>query len=714
MRFYRNATAALVLLVAPIMPSMSGDANAAVSGPRQVSIGDVRIAEGDSGKTVVRLTVGLDYRAPADIPITYRVFGGSATANSDFVSTRTGVKNGKLTILANRVEAFISITIKGDANPEGDETIFIDLLSAGNESIMRARGTVAILDDDTASSGFALAARSARSSGGPRVAVGTPTISEGDSGIRHAIVPVALSVPAPAPITVAFTTPGTVGALTGDSCNDLNAGTVSATTINITFNTGQQSKFASIAVRSNTDVGQALLDVLASIQVTNGNATIADPASSIEILEDDTITNSVGTPPSVGTARISELVDGTNPTFPTDVANTSNGCGYPSSTGAAMSADGHYVAFTSNANNLVGDDTNGYNDVFVKNTWNGDVELISRAVDGGPGNQASYAESISGDGRYVSFSSSASDLVVGDTNSWRDSFVYDRVSGSMRRLGADVATFHGGSSFSNLSGDGRYVVYSASLPGICASCAAVYVLDQTSNVATAVSQAGGIPLLWGNFANISRDGSTVAFLGPNGTGGMHLYVKDLATGALTIESRNNAGELADDGLYGMYPTTPAMSADGSMVAWVGNHCNLGVSSTHCGGTGSHIEEVYVRNRTAATTTLASVGPDGSPGFFATRGITLSDDGTKVLFSDNAASWTPECTSSGGTRVFLRDLVAQTTIRADLVTGANGCAESSWTRGSRAMSADGSMVVYTSLLAEPVSVGSPEAVYLTRL
>ena len=93
---------------------------------------------------------------------------------------------------------------------------------------------------------------------------------------------------------------------------------------------------------------------------------------------------------------------------------------------SAISADGRYVAFSSEAKNLVSEDTNGYRDVFVHDRLNGDTELVSVSSDGTQADSASWVPSISADGRYVTFTSWASNLVAGDTNGESDIFKHDR------------------------------------------------------------------------------------------------------------------------------------------------------------------------------------------------------------------------------------------------------------------------------------------------
>jgi archaellum component FlaF (FlaF/FlaG flagellin family) len=105
----------------------------------------------------------------------------------------------------------------------------------------------------------------------------------------------------------------------------------------------------------------------------------------------------------------------------------------------SISADGRYVAFTSRASNLVPGDTNGTWDVFVHDRVTGQTTRVSVASDGTEGNGASEFPSISADGRYVAFISEASNLVPGDTNDKRDIFVAAAVEPTaMRLLWGDV------------------------------------------------------------------------------------------------------------------------------------------------------------------------------------------------------------------------------------------------------------------------------------
>jgi hypothetical protein len=128
---------------------------------------------------------------------------------------------------------------------------------------------------------------------------------------------------------------------------------------------------------------------------------------------------------------------------------------------ARISADGRYVAFDSGSSNLVAGDSNDTGDVFVHDRDTGTTERVSVPRCGPQGNGDSQGSYISADGRYVTFTSSASNLVGGDTNGVYDSFVRDRDTGTTERVSVDGSGVQGnGDSYgTSISSDGRYVAF---------------------------------------------------------------------------------------------------------------------------------------------------------------------------------------------------------------------------------------------------------------
>ncbi|TMM11186.1 MAG: hypothetical protein E6G00_05495, partial [Actinobacteria bacterium] len=128
---------------------------------------------------------------------------------------------------------------------------------------------------------------------------------------------------------------------------------------------------------------------------------------------------------------------------------------------APISADGRFVAFLSSASNLVGGDTNGARDVFVRDRKAGKTRRVSVDSHGAQGKGASFVPSISANGRFVAFSSVANNLVGGDTNTVSDVFVRDRKTGKTRRVSVDShgAQGNGDSFIPSISADGRFVAF---------------------------------------------------------------------------------------------------------------------------------------------------------------------------------------------------------------------------------------------------------------
>jgi VCBS repeat-containing protein len=133
---------------------------------------------------------------------------------------------------------------------------------------------------------------------------------------------------------------------------------------------------------------------------------------------------------------------------------------------SSISADGRYVAFMSYASNLVSGDTNDKPDVFVYDRASGTTTLVSVAINGTQSNNSSDYPTISADGRYVAFCSDASNLVIGDTNDWTDAFVHDRQTGQTTRVSVasdgTQADWYVGMRDISISSDGRYVGFNTS------------------------------------------------------------------------------------------------------------------------------------------------------------------------------------------------------------------------------------------------------------
>ncbi len=174
----------------------------------------------------------------------------------------------------------------------------------------------------------------------------------------------------------------------------------------------------------------------------------------------------------------------TNATVRVSVPLTSpNDCRFGSYTGR-MSADGRFITFASDASDLVVGDTNGLSDIFLRDMMSGLTTRVSVSSSGTQANAESWptSASVSDDGRYVVFISSATNLVPGDTNGVADIFVHDMISGTTTLV---PQTFDGsrpnGVIFSNetahISGDGLNVLFATYAGNVLAE---VYDADALS------------------------------------------------------------------------------------------------------------------------------------------------------------------------------------------------------------------------------------------
>ncbi len=187
----------------------------------------------------------------------------------------------------------------------------------------------------------------------------------------------------------------------------------------------------------------------------------------------------------------------------------------------AISADGRYVAFESWATNLVPGDTNIAGDIFVRDLVSGETTRVSVGAAGAQGDWWSHDPAISADGRYVAFESQATNLVPGDTNGGADIFVRDLVSGETTRVSVGVAGDLAGEVELNwsaaISADGRYVAWASAatnlVDGDTNAIDDIFVRDLVSGVTTRVSvgAAGAQGDGWSADAAISADGRYVAF-----------------------------------------------------------------------------------------------------------------------------------------------------------------------------------------------------------
>lgn len=243
----------------------------------------------------------------------------------------------------------------------------------------------------------------------------------------------------------------------------------------------------------------------------------------------------------------------------------------------ALSADGMLVAFESRASNLATGDTNGKSDVFVHDRQTGQTARVSVDSAGAQGSGASGLPAISADGRWVAFDSDAADLVAADGNGVRDVFLHDRQTGSTVRVSVNTpgAEGNGASAAPALGAGGDFVAFHSSATNLVLHDRNgqddVFVHDLRSGKTGRVSvdSQGGQGNRGSNDPAISADGRFVAFrsgatdlVAGDGNGCVDVFVHDFRSGQTRRVSVSSHGAEGDDSSFG-----PAVSSDARFVAF---------------------------------------------------------------------------------------------------------------------------------------------------
>ncbi len=373
---------------------------------------------------------------------------------------------------------------------------------------------------------------------------------------------------------------------------------------------------------------------------------------------------------------------------------------------AGLSADGQVIAFQSSASNLVAGDTNGIEDVFVHDRATGLTHRVSVDSAGGQMDQSSagYIEgaSISGDGRFVAFSTDASDLVAGDTNGGFDIFVHDLATGVTERVSVDSAGAEADfeSYEPSLSANGQFVVFASAATNLIAGdtngVTDVFVHDRASGTTERVSVAtsGTQGALDSYKPTISADGQVVAFFSQATTfasgdtnNAPDIFVHERATGLTTCVSVDSAGGLADGA-----SDAPSISADGKVVAFESDATNL------VAGDSNGTTDIFVHERASGTTRRVSVDSAGAQGAGSSSDPALSSDGRFVALRSSSDQLVPG-DGNGVSDTFVHDC---TTGLIERVSVDSAGVEGNGVSYHPSLSADGQIVAYYSFASNLVA------------
>jgi len=338
----------------------------------------------------------------------------------------------------------------------------------------------------------------------------------------------------------------------------------------------------------------------------------------------------------------------------------------------SISADGAFVAFRSEATNLVANDTNNKSDIFLRDVYGGTTTRISVASDGTQANENSYAPSISANGRYVTYFSYANNLTY-DASNGADVFVYDRTTGQteMVSLDSNETQGNGESSYPSISGDGRFVAFQSSstnlVPEDTADRLDVFVRDRTLGETFQVSVSSNEDQGAGNSNNpvISDNGLFVAFESSSfalvtppdvdNNGSVDILVRDIANGTTTRASLNVSGINRPGS-----STQASISSDGRYVAFSSYADLINYNSS-----ANSYPYVYVRDMLGNVTKRVSVSSGGTLGNDASEHPSITGDGHYVVFDSVSTNLISEDTNLVSD-IFFADTVVDDAV-APLIT-----------------------------------------------
>ncbi len=370
--------------------------------------------------------------------------------------------------------------------------------------------------------------------------------------------------------------------------------------------------------------------------------------------------------------------------------------------GVSISDDGRFVAFSILSLTLVPDDTNQALDVFVRDRMLGVTERASVSSFTAQANGSSLEPSISSDGRFVVFTSQASNLDPRDSNSVSDIFLRDRERNTTDLVSVSNTSgaANGQSREPRISANGRFVVFVSTATNLVAGQAFpgdVFVRDLEMGTTELINQ-GTIPECADPSPSperirtpaISADGRFVAFL--CGSTNTAVLLFDRSSGTTERINVNNAGEMGTGTNVGL-----AVSPDGRLVAFSSDATNLVPNDTN------GVFDVFVRDRQTSSTERLSIGRLGQEGDAFSAFPSFSGDGRLVSFFSFATTLV-DADTSGNASVFVRDRRNGTTALASANSaGASGNGSSGGGFRETSISRNGRFVVFSSGASNLVDV-----------
>ncbi|HKI72966.1 MAG TPA: hypothetical protein VKA81_11345 [Verrucomicrobiae bacterium] len=355
----------------------------------------------------------------------------------------------------------------------------------------------------------------------------------------------------------------------------------------------------------------------------------------------------------------------------TDLVSTNtvgNTIGFDDPSGPDMTPDGRFIAYTE----ARGAGGMGSTDVYLWDAQNGTSSLVSANLSGTiSSNTFSDTPAVSADGRFVTFVSDASDLTTNAMDGSYQVYVRHVLNGTTKLVSADTrggVSGDTGGAIPTMTADGRYVAFDSFdgdyVPNDNNAAYDVFVRDTTADTTELISQsdptvpsltADGLSSVGAN--SLSADGRFVAFVSladnlvaNDSNDNQDVFVRDLQSGTNILASVNGAGTGSANGFSG----SPAISAEGRFVAFVSDAGDLSPNQTN------RTANIYLRDLQSGTTQLVSVSTNGTGGNAASSAPAIDSGGRHVAFVSQASNLIPN-DANNSSDVFWRDLQTGTTV-----------------------------------------------------
>jgi Tol biopolymer transport system component len=309
-----------------------------------------------------------------------------------------------------------------------------------------------------------------------------------------------------------------------------------------------------------------------------------------------------------------------------------------------LSADGTWVAYTTHARNLLPGKSTALGDIVLHDIAGGHAALISRGADGSEGTGTSSLPDLSDDGSFIVYQSWSDNLVSGDTNAACDIFLFDRTTGTTTRMSMTPAggEADGNSTHPAISGDGRFISFSSDATNLVFDdtngVADLFVVNRETGTIERVNlgpddcQADAFGGLFPESV-LSQDGRFVAYvsLASNlveiATPSLveQIYLRDRKRGTTRRVSISSTGEAADDRCF-----CPTITADGRLIGFQSLARNL------LGNDRDTVADAYVFDRRTRAVRVISSAQNTSGARGDCQRIVISPEGCTVAFSSRAS------------------------------------------------------------------------------